>query len=150
MEKILETIGYPYVQKMPSSHLIESFDRHRQSFREEMIYLLKLRLPPGVAHHDAQSRLRFIGWKPIPLLMQIILEPLIVRFNFHFYGQQKTNDRRKVRQTSRISCAQTCFSPFSPNGISIKSSAGFSIMIISSRSNCKCYSTNRNRVLRWM
>jgi hypothetical protein len=96
MEKLLDLIEFPYVNKKPSSYLIELFDTNRDKLKEEFIYLLKLRLPNHVKHNDIQSRLRFIGWKPIPLFIQMLLKGLIVRFNFHFYGQQKTNDRRKV------------------------------------------------------
>jgi hypothetical protein len=97
MEKILNLIEFPYVNKRPSSQLIELFDINRDKFKEELIYLLKLRLPNHVKHNDIQSHLRFIGWKPIPLFIQMLLKGLIIRFNFHFYGKQKTNDSRKVR-----------------------------------------------------
>jgi hypothetical protein len=96
MEKILNLIEFPYVNKKPASQLSELFDTNRDKFKEELIYLLKLRLPNHVKHNDIQSRLRFIGWKTIPLFIQILLKSLIKRFNFHFYGKQKTNDRRKV------------------------------------------------------
>ncbi|CAF1200883.1 unnamed protein product [Rotaria sordida] len=95
MEKILNTIEFPYVHKVPASHLNELFDKNRDKLKQELNYLLKLRLPNHIKHNDVQSRLRFIGWKPIPLLIQILLKGLIIRFNFHFYGKQKTNDRRK-------------------------------------------------------
>ncbi|CAF1213580.1 unnamed protein product [Rotaria sordida] len=95
MEKILNTIEFPYVHKVPASHLNELFDKNRDKLKQELNYLLKLRLPNHIKHNDVQSRLRFIGWKPIPLLIQILLKGFIIRFNFHFYGKQKTNDRRK-------------------------------------------------------
>jgi hypothetical protein len=97
MEKILDAIEFPYVLKPPQSHLIELFDTNHDKIKEEFIYLLKLRLPNNVKHDDVQSRLRFIGWKPIRLLIQILLTGLITRFNYHFYGKQKTNDRHKVK-----------------------------------------------------
>lgn len=96
MEKILNLIEFPYVNKTSSSLLNELFDKHRDKIKEEFIYLLKLRLPSYIKHGDNQSRLRFIGWKPIPVFIQILLKGLIIRFNYHFYGKQKTNDRRKV------------------------------------------------------
>ena len=96
MEKILDDIEFPYVNKKPASHLNELFETNRQKFHDELILLLKLHLPNHVKHEDTQSRLRFIGWKPIPLLIQMLLKGLIMRFNYHFYGKQKTNDRRKV------------------------------------------------------
>ncbi|CAF1344241.1 unnamed protein product [Adineta ricciae] len=95
MEDILNKIEFPYVQKMSDSHLSELFDANRNQLKEELSYLLKLHLPEHVKHVDVQSRLRFIGWKPIPLFIQILLSGLISRFNYHFYGKQKTNDRRK-------------------------------------------------------
>jgi hypothetical protein len=101
MDEILNIIEFPYVRKMPSSHLIELFDANREKFKEQLIYLLKLNLPNRVRHGDTQSRLRFIGWKPIPLFIQILLQGLITRFNFHFYGKQKTNDRRKVKNEDK-------------------------------------------------
>ena len=96
MEKILDLLEFPYVNKKPAAHLAELFETHREKFKDELILLLKLRLPNHVKHEDTQSRLRFIAWKPIPLFIQILLKGLIIRFNYHFYGKQKTNDRRKV------------------------------------------------------
>lgn len=98
MEKVLNFIEFPHVRKLPPDHLNEVFDANRDKLKKELFYLLKLRLPNHIKHNDAQPRLRFIGWKPMPLLVQMLLKGLIVRFNFHFYGQQKTNDRRKVRK----------------------------------------------------
>ncbi|CAF1149480.1 unnamed protein product [Rotaria sp. Silwood1] len=95
MEKILNLIEFPYVHKMSSSHLSELFDMNRDKLKEELKYLLKLHLPNHIKHDDVQPRLRFIGWKPIPLVIQMLLKGFITRFNFHFYGKQKTNDRRK-------------------------------------------------------
>ncbi len=97
MEKLLDVIEFPYVNKKPSNYLIELFDDNREKIKIELINLLKLRLPNHVKHEDIQSHLRFIGWKSIPLFIQILLKGLIIRFNFHFYGKQKTNDRRKVK-----------------------------------------------------
>ncbi len=119
MEKILDTIEFPYVHKMPSSHLIELFDKNRNKFKEELTYLLKLRLPDNVKHDDVQPRLRFIGWKPIPLFIQILLKGFITRFNYHFYGKQKTNDRRKVKYMFSNNSLED-FSVSSLNGILIK------------------------------
>ena len=101
MDKILRIIEFPYVHKIPSSHLIELFDTNRDQLKQELSYLLKLRLPNYVQHDDVQPRLRFIGWKAIPLLIQILLKGFVVRFNFHFYGKQKTNDRHKVKLVIR-------------------------------------------------
>ncbi len=115
MDKILNTIEFPYVHKLPSSHVIELFDTNRDKLKEELIHLLKLRLPDNIKHGDVKSRLRFIGWKPIPLFIQILLKGLIIRFNFHFYGQQKTNDRRKVKRKFSIKNLYQFFS--SRNGI---------------------------------
>lgn len=100
MENLLTKMKFPYVQKLPPGDLVEAFDAHRSELKEELSYVLKLRLPQRLTHPDNRSRLRFIGWKPIPLFMQMLLKSLIVRFNFHFYGEQKTNDRRKVNRAS--------------------------------------------------
>jgi hypothetical protein len=98
MEKILDQIEFPYVNKKTAGVLTELFDNNREKLKSELIYLLKLRLPNHVKHEDIQPRLHFIGWKPIPLFIQMLLKGLIVRFNFHFNGKQKTNDRRKVEK----------------------------------------------------
>ncbi|CAF0911519.1 unnamed protein product [Adineta steineri] len=95
MENVLTTLEFPYVHKRASNYLIELFTANQDKFKIELINLLKLRLPDHVKHDDVQSRLRFIGWKPIPLFIQVLLKGLIIRFNHHFYGNQKTNDRRK-------------------------------------------------------
>lgn len=100
MEDILNKIQFPYVQKMSDSHLSELFDANRNQLKEELSYLLKLQLPEHVKRVAVQSRLRFIDWKPIPLFIQMLLSGLISRFNYHFYGKQKTNDRRKVKLVS--------------------------------------------------
>ncbi|CAF3152696.1 unnamed protein product [Rotaria socialis] len=95
MENVLKLIEFPYIRKMPPNVVIELFDINRDILKQELAYALKLRLPNNVKHDDVQSRLRFIGWKPIPLFIHMLLKGFITRFNFHFYGQQKTNDRRK-------------------------------------------------------
>ncbi|CAF1411967.1 unnamed protein product [Rotaria magnacalcarata] len=95
MENVLKLIEFPYIRKMPPNVVIELFDTNRDRLKQELAYALKLRLPNNVKHDDVQSRLRFIGWKPIPLFIHMLLKGLITRFNFHFYGKQKTNDRRK-------------------------------------------------------
>jgi len=95
-DQLFEKIEFPYVNKKPSSYLIELFETYRNQIRENLKSLLCLRLPVHIKHKDNQSHIRFLGWKPIPLLIQFLLKKLIVRFNFHFYGQTKTNDRKKV------------------------------------------------------
>ena len=147
MEEVLEKLEFPYVNKKPSSHLAELFDNHRSQLKEELTILLRLRLPSGVAHADVHPRLRFIGWKPIPLLIQILLKSLIMRFNFHFYGQQKTNDRRKVNPDFTCQLAPV-FLISSRSGTSIRSSVGFSITNIFSPNIYNHYSMNCRMFLR--
>lgn len=96
MNHLLEQLEFPYVNKKPSSYLMELFENHRNQIREELNYLIRLRLPVHIKHKDNQSQIHFLGWKPIPLLIQFLLKSLIIRFNFHFCGKTKTNDRRKV------------------------------------------------------
>lgn len=99
MKEILQNIEFPYVHKKPESHLTEVFEAHREQLKKILIDLFQVRLVQGVAHVDNTSRLKFIDWKPIPLLVQFLLKDLIMRFNFHFYGKKETNDRRKVNAT---------------------------------------------------
>lgn len=139
MEKILDLIEFPYVNKKPANSLAELFNNNREKFKDELVLLLKLRLPNHVKHEDTQSRLRFIGWKPIPLFIQILLKSLILRFNYHFYGKQKTNDRRKVIE--RIFLFEEFLHSFdsSRNGISIKLFSGFLIIMFSLLNNYNHY-----------
>lgn len=119
MENVLKMLEFPYVHKMPPTHLIDLFDTNRDKLKQELSYMLKLRLPDNVKHQDVQAHLRFIGWKPIPLIVQMLLKGLIVRFNFHFNGKQKTNDPRKVNNHFGLNYRYD-LSIFSPNGILIK------------------------------
>ena len=117
MKEVLKAIEFPYVHKMPDVHLIELFENHRNELKEILVYLFQLRLPHGVVHIDVQPRLRFIDWKPIPLFVQILLQDLIMRFNFHFYGKKETNDRRKVNRFPSANGKFVSQIFFSPNGI---------------------------------
>lgn len=98
IEHLLNEIKFPYVQKLPTDDLVEAFENHRSELKIEINLIEKLRLPQRLSHVDNQSRLKLIGWKPIPLLIQFLLKSLVVRFHFHFNGNQKTNDRSKVNK----------------------------------------------------
>ena len=118
MENLLNKLKFPYVHKLPTEDLLQAFDENRDELRNELTLLVKLRLPQRLSHVDNQARLKLLGWKPLPLLMQFFLKSLVVRFNFHFNGQQKTNDRQKVKRERLILApiASSLSLFFSPNG----------------------------------
>ncbi|CAF0909286.1 unnamed protein product [Didymodactylos carnosus] len=95
MEELLKSIQYPYINRTSASILNDLFTSYYEEFKQCFHLILRIRLPTNSKHTDTKSKLRFPGWKPLPLFILFLIQPLKKRFLFHFYGDKKTNNMAK-------------------------------------------------------
>lgn len=94
LEMILKDLQWPFTASAISSKALDSWTKHEKKFTELFNLLMKLedKDTPAAEKELSVTKLN----DPLPLPLEILLQPLRKRFKYHFYGQRKTNSKEKV------------------------------------------------------